>query len=196
MKCESEKGGAYLVRLATMSDVAGIYELLQYYAEQGLLLPRSKQSICEHLMNFRVVEENGVIVGMAALHILGDDLAEIRSLAVHPSAQGKGYGHQLVADFLDVAEQLQVPKVLVLTYQEPFFQHCAFEVIEKSSLRQKIWKDCIHCKKFPVCDEIAMVHVSTFTKPVDERSEAGINNVPITPTSENKAGTEKAQPKT
>ncbi|MCY0875815.1 MAG: N-acetyltransferase [Firmicutes bacterium] len=146
-----------MLRQATLGDVEAIACLLTGYAEQGLLLPRSRQSICETLLAFRVIEEAGNVVGTAALHILGDDLAEIRSLAVVETAQGKGYGQQLVKELCTLAKQLDVPRVLALTYQQNFFDRCGFRVVDKSSLHQKIWKDCIHCRKFPVCDEIAMV---------------------------------------
>jgi len=146
-----------MLRKARLGDVAAIVDLLTDYAQQGLLLPRSRQSVCESLLAFRVVEEDGHIVGTAALHILGDDLAEIRSLAVAPEAQGKGYGRLLVEQLCQEAGELDVPRVLALTYQQSFFDRCGFQVVDKGSLHQKIWKDCIHCKKFPVCDEIAMV---------------------------------------
>ena len=149
-----------MIRKARIEDVDAIVALLKGYAEQGLLLPRPKQSVCETLLGFRVAEDNGVVVGTAALHILGDDIAEIRSLAVTQSAQGKGYGRQLVEALMAEAEAVGVPRVLALTYQEPFFARLRFHVVEKGTLHQKIWKDCIHCKKFPFCDEVAMIRLT------------------------------------
>lgn len=147
-----------MIRRARLDDVEAIFGLLREYAAQGLLLPRTRQSICEGLMAFRVaVSDSGEVVGTAALHVLGDDLAEIRSLAVAPGAQGLGYGRRLVEELFSEAEYLQVPRVLALTYQERFFARLGFEVVEKSTLHQKIWKDCINCKMFPVCNEIAMI---------------------------------------
>lgn len=159
-----------MIRQAKLGDVGQIVALLTTYAQQGLLLPRSHQSVCETLLAFRVVEQEGMIVGAAALHLLGDDLAEIRSLAVSDSAQGKGLGRMLVKEICALAKELDVQRVLALTYEETFFRHCGFHVIEKSSLHQKIWKDCIHCKKFPVCDEIAMIWLND--------SSVGTNGVP------------------
>ncbi|MCY0892488.1 MAG: N-acetyltransferase [Acidibacillus sp.] len=146
-----------MIRKATILDVDDITTLLRDYAQQGLLLVRSRQSICENILSFYVMEEDGVVVGVGALHILGDDLAEIRSLAIAESAQGRGYGRLLVDALFAKAQALQIQRVLSLTYQEIFFARCGFTVVEKSSLHQKIWKDCINCKKFPVCDEIAMI---------------------------------------
>ena len=147
-----------VIRSAKLSDVDAIVALLQDYVEQGVLLPRSRQSVCEGLLSFVVVEESGWVVGTAALHILGPDLAEIRSLVVAQNAQGKGYGRLLVDALLEQAQCLEVPKVLALTYQQAFFERCGFRVVDKRGLHQKIWKDCIHCKKYSACDEIAMVY--------------------------------------
>ena len=150
-----------VIRSAKLGDVDAIVALLQTYAELGLLLPRSKQSVCEGLLSFVVAEEAGRVVGTAALHILGPDLAEIRSLAVVQNAQGNGYGRLLVDTLLDQGQRLEVPKVLALTYQETFFARCGFRVVDMRGLQQKIWKDCIHCKKYSACDEIAMIYETT-----------------------------------
>ena len=145
------------IRSARMSDVTEIVKLINTFAKDGLLLPRSLQSIYENLLAFRVVEEEGCVVGTAGLHILEDDMAEIRSLAIAQAAQGKGYGKWLVESLFAEAEALEVPQVLALTYQEDFFSRCGFHVVEKMSLQRKIWKDCAYCTKFPACDEVAMM---------------------------------------
>ncbi|WP_342767160.1 N-acetyltransferase [Sulfoacidibacillus thermotolerans] len=154
-----------MIRTATVEDVEQIALLLRHYADQGLLLPRSRQSICENLLSFYVIEEAGHVYGTGALHVLGDDLAEIRSLAIAQNAQGKGYGRVLVDTLFQRAQELKIPRVLALTYQEAFFSRCGFQVVEKQNLHQKIWKDCINCKKFPACDEIAMIRETGY-KPV------------------------------
>ncbi len=165
-----------MIRQATMDDVEIISALIANYAQQGLLLPRAVQSICETLLNFRVAELDGKVVGVAALHILGDDLAEIRSLAIEGSAQGMGLGKALVAELFDLAELLRIPRVLALTYQEAFFTRCGFHVIEKGTLRQKIWKDCIHCRKFPICDEIAMIRHTSAATLKNEVADGGVRD--------------------
>ena len=155
-----------MIRKARIDDVDAIVGLLKDYAEQGLLLPRSKQSVCETLLGFSVAVEDGVVVGAAALHILGDDIAEIRSLAVAPDAQGRGHGRLLVEALMAEAGRVGVPRVLALTYQEAFFARLRFFVVEKGTLHQKIWKDCIHCKKFPFCDEVSMIRLTAVGKEV------------------------------
>lgn len=163
-----------MIRKAKIGDVDAIINLLQNYAQQGLLLPRTRQSVCETLAAFWVVEHRGIVAGTAALHILGDDLAEIRSLAVMESVQGMGYGRQLVDALFEAATAMEIPRVLALTYQQRFFDHCGFRIVEKASLHRKIWKDCIHCKKFPVCDEIAMIRPTLFYRGQEEVSFASV----------------------
>ncbi len=156
-----------MLRKAKLRDVDRIFDLLQAYAKEGLLLPRTRQSICESLSSFFVVDQEGEVVATAALHILGDDLAEIRSLAVVKEQHGKGLGKLLVNRLFEEAQELEIPRVLALTYQQAFFERCAFVIVEKAVLHRKIWKDCIHCKKFPLCDEIAMVRATTFYQEVE-----------------------------
>ncbi|GGJ03226.1 acetyltransferase [Alicyclobacillus cellulosilyticus] len=155
-----------LVRKACIRDVEEMHQLIQMYAEQGLLLPRTVQSLCEHLQCFFVAELDGRIVGTAGLHILWKDLAEIRSLAVHPDVQGQGIGRQLVERLIEEAAALGVPQVLSLTYQTAFFAKLGFQVVQKETLPHKIWKDCIHCRKFAHCDEVAMIYYTTAPVPV------------------------------
>ena len=114
----------------------------------------------EHLRDFFVVEGSSPkspIVGVCALGICWEDLAEIRSLAVAQDHQGKNYGSQLVEICLQEALSLGLKRVFTLTYEPDFFSKLGFKEIEKSTLPHKIWADCIRCAKFPDCDEIAMM---------------------------------------
>jgi amino-acid N-acetyltransferase len=146
-----------ILRKAIMPDVEAVYTLIQQYAEEGLLLSRSRLSLYENLQSLTVAEENGRVIGVAGLHILWSDLAEIRSLALSPDYKGKGIGKQLVFHLIQEAESLGIARVFALTYQVAFFEKCGFQLIQKESLPQKVWKDCMNCKKFPTCDEIAMI---------------------------------------
>jgi amino-acid N-acetyltransferase len=146
------------IRKAVMSDVEEIYHLIHQYAEEGLLLSRSRLSLYENLQSLTVAEENKRVIGVAGLHILWSDLAEIRSLAIAPDYKGRGIGKQLVIRLIEEAEALGIARVFALTYQVAFFEKCGFQLIQKDSLPQKVWKDCMNCKKFPTCDEIAMIY--------------------------------------
>ncbi|MBP1932860.1 N-acetyltransferase [Ammoniphilus resinae] len=146
------------IRQATMKDIDTMYELINMYAEKGLMLHRSKLSLCETLTCFSVVESSeGKVIGVGGLHILWEDLAEIRSLVIAPEYAGQGIGKKLVHYLSERAQELGIKKVMALTYQEQFFNHCGFRVVEKETLPHKVWRDCVNCSKFPACDEIAVL---------------------------------------
>jgi amino-acid N-acetyltransferase len=155
-KKEKKKGQ---LRPARMGDVRTIHALLQGFADQGLLLARSISSLYDQLRDF-IVYDKGGIQGVCSLHISWDNLAEIRSLAVAHEMQGRGIGARLVGSCLDEAESLEIKQVFVLTYQADFFRKLGFVDKDKRELPHKIWSDCLHCPKFPDCDEEALLWVS------------------------------------
>ncbi|QQG66997.1 N-acetyltransferase [Desulfobulbus oligotrophicus] len=145
------------IRPARMGDVRAIHSLLTTFADRGLMLPRSISSLYDHLRDFVVYEEENAVFGICALHICWDNLAEIRSLAVAEERQGCGIGALLVESCLDEARSLEIDTVFVLTYQAAFFRKFGFKDCDKQDLPHKIWSDCIHCPKFPDCDEDALI---------------------------------------
>lgn len=146
-----------IFRKATFSDVESILKLINGYAEQGLMLARSRNTLYEGLREFVLAEEDGEVVGVAALHLVWDELAEIRALAVHPRKIKSGIGRAIVERLTEEAKELGVKTLFALTYQPGFFRKLDFKEVEKDSVPQKMWKECINCPKFPNCDEIAMV---------------------------------------
>ncbi len=152
------------VRKAKTRDATVIYNLVNVQAAKGMLLPRSLSSIYEHIRDFWVFEEGGEVVGCAALQVVWEDLAEIRSLAVREDRQGEGIGKALVLACLREAKGLGIARVFSLTYAKDFFLKMGFREIDKTDLPQKIWTDCVNCVKFPTCDEVAVIielaHVS------------------------------------
>ncbi|EJL47600.1 N-acetyltransferase [Brevibacillus agri] len=148
---------ALAVRQAMMKDVDAMLEIINEYAQQGLMLPRTKLSVCENLQSFIVAHDGDTVVGVAGLHILWEDLAEIRSLAIAEKAKGMGVGKHLVLHLVEQCRNLGIKRVLALTYQKAFFEKCGFWIVAKETLPQKVWKDCINCSKLPMCDEIAMI---------------------------------------
>ncbi len=150
-----------------MGDVKEIHSLLNHYADQGLLLGRSYSSLYDQLRDFKVfVGGDGTLLGVCALHIIWEDLAEVRSLAVHEAAQGKKIGQELVAACLYEAALFEISKVFTLTYQAGFFQKQGFVNIDKAKLPHKIWSDCLNCPKFPDCDEEALQYTISFSDDV------------------------------
>lgn len=142
---------------AVASDVNGIYDLIQSYAEQEVVLPRSYLSLYQHLQCMYVMKEDNKIIGVAGLHVLGHDLAEVRSLVVAPKQFGKGIGRKLVNHIINEASRLEIKRLISLTYETEFFKKCNFEIVSKDTLPEKVWIDCNNCPKNTCCDEIAMI---------------------------------------
>jgi amino-acid N-acetyltransferase len=111
----------------------------------------------ESLRDFYVVEEDGIILGTAALHVVWDDLAEVRSVAVMEDAGRKGIGSRLVQACIAEAREIGLKRIFCLTYKPDFFGKHGFRLVDKSELPHKVWGDCIKCPKFPDCDENAMI---------------------------------------
>ena len=149
-----------MIRKAVMKDVTSIHRLLSDYANQGLLLPRPLSELYDHLRDHFVVEDNETgrsLIGVSALAISWEDLAEIRSLAVSQDHQGQGLGSRLVEACLEEARVLGLKRVFVLSYVPDFFIKMGFKEVDKSVLPHKIWADCLRCPKFPDCDETALM---------------------------------------
>ncbi len=146
-----------MIRKARIPDVKTMQTLVNSYAESGQMLARTLNDLYEGLRDFSVFEENGSVVGVCALHVSWDGLAEIRSLAVRPDRVKKGIGKALVGHCLAEAKALGVGRVFVLTYQSPFFRSLGFSDLDKKELPHKIWTDCLNCVKFPDCDESALM---------------------------------------
>lgn len=146
-----------MIRKARIQDVKAVQTLINEYADAGHMLPRSLNELYENLRDFSVYEENGSIIGVCALHISWDGLAEIRSLAVQKGRTGMGIGSRLVKHCLSEAVELGANRVFVLTYQDGFFRRLGFSDIDKKELPHKIWTDCLNCVKFPNCDESALI---------------------------------------
>lgn len=146
-----------MIRKAKIKDIGQIQNLINCFARQDLMLPRSLNELYENLRDFWVVEEGNKIIACCALHISWDDLAEIKSLAVAKNRQHKGIGGKLVELCLAEAKTLAAKKVFALTYNPAFFKKFGFKKIKNSLLPHKIWAECIKCCKFPDCQEVAMI---------------------------------------
>jgi len=144
------------VRMAEADDVEQMYQLLLPYSEKKIVLPRTKDSLFQHLQEFVVAKYDDKVVGLAALHVYQANLAEVRSLVVCDSHQGMGVGKLLVEACEKIAAGLGLDKVFALTYVTGFFGHMGYKVVQKETLPHKIWTACIHCEKFTNCDEVAM----------------------------------------
>ncbi len=147
-----------LIRRAHMGDIKAIHALLMDCAKAGLLLPRALSHLYRHVRDFYVAENaEGQVVACCALAPTWENLAEICSLVVHDSMRKQGLGRKIVQKCMEDCEQLQISKVFSLTYQEVFFTKLGFSIVDKDILPQKIWADCVHCPKYPDCDETAVI---------------------------------------
>lgn len=105
------------------------------------------------------LKEAEILAGFASLKIFNADLAEVRSLIVAPQFRRQGIARAIVNELLGEAKFYGLKSVFTLTYQKEFFERLGFTEIPKDELpAQKIWADCIKCKKFPVCNEIALIY--------------------------------------
>ncbi len=150
-----------MIRKAKIKDVKYIHSLLAEYGTKGELLQRPLSKLYDHIRDFSVNidSESERLLGCCALQICWEDLAEIRSLAVHSDHWGKGIGSKLVHEANREAKMFNIKKIFTLTYKPDYFKKFGFNIIDKSELPLKIWGDCIMCVKFPDCDETAMMKV-------------------------------------
>jgi amino-acid N-acetyltransferase len=159
-----------LIRPARFEDIENIYPLVMYYANQGALLPRSRESLAAHLSQLAVACDNETLAGVVALHRLESHVSEVRSLAVAPRFHKQGIGHKLVAYAVSQAELLGYHKVIAFTRQISFFERCGFQPVARETVPAKYFRDCIGCPMLAHCDEIAMERV--LLVPVSSRNPA------------------------
>jgi len=144
------------IRKAILPDVEEMFELVNHYADKGLMLSRPRSMLYENIRDFVIIEKDGEIIGIGALHVLWNDLGELRTLAVKNNMLKQGIGRQIVEFILKEAKELKVQKVFTLTYQPGFFEKLGFTIIDKETMPHKVWTDCINCPKFPNCNEICL----------------------------------------
>jgi amino-acid N-acetyltransferase len=146
-----------MIRKAKLKDVKEIQRLVKLYSGRGAILPRSLSDLYDNIRDFFISVRDRKIVGICALHICWDDLAEVRSLIVQEEDRKKGLGVKLVKACLQESKALGVRRVFALTYKPEFFEQLGFKRVDKTVLPHKIWSDCLKCIKFPDCDEVALV---------------------------------------
>jgi amino-acid N-acetyltransferase len=146
-----------VVRPAAIGDVPYIHHLLEDYARQGNLLPRTMSELYRHLRDFFVIESQGQVVACGALEIFTEDLGEIRSLVVAEPYKGRGYGRRLVERLIAEARTLGLRRLMALTYVPEFFHKLGFKTVPKDTLPEKVWSVCVKCYKYNHCDEIAVL---------------------------------------
>jgi amino-acid N-acetyltransferase len=148
----------FAVKKPTLRDILDIQSILEPYVKEGIILRRDDDEVASNIRSYTIVYDKLKPIATAALHIFSPFLAEIRSLAVNKEYQNRGVGKLLVNTLIKEARNLGVKEVLVLTYKKEFFEKLGFVEIEKEAIPdKKIWADCIKCKFFPNCNEIALI---------------------------------------
>ena len=149
------------IRKATVKDAKAIHTMVNRFAKRDDMLPRALNEIYENIRDFFICVDEDKIIAVTALHILWDDLAEIRSLSVSTKYRNTGIGKKLIKKCIKEAMNFEVKRVFALTFHPDYFIKHGFENIDKNELPHKIWGDCLKCPKFPDCTESAVIkHLS------------------------------------
>ena len=142
----------------TVADILKMQDIVREEVDKGKILLRTADEMATTIRSYTVVEVDGRMAGFSATHIHSPSIAVVRSLVVGKDFRGLKLGKQLVESCIKEAKEYGIEQLLSLTYEQGFFESCGFRVISKEEIPEhKIWADCIRCKHFPICDEIAMV---------------------------------------
>ena len=135
----------YIVRQARTSDVPVIRALIDQNVGSGRLLDKPTVNLYEDIQEFCVAESSagGLVAGCGALHVMWEDLAEIRTLAVADSSQGAGIGHLIADELLNRARQLGVARVFVLTFAVAFFARHGFTEISGTPVAPEVYAELL-----------------------------------------------------
>ena len=131
------------IRPARTSDIKGIRQLIDSYAPQGRLLSKETVTLYESVQEFTVAVEGDQVVGCGALHVLWEDLAEVRTVAVAENLRGKGVGHQILDSIIARAQAIGVKRIFCLTFETKFFGRHGFEVIEGTPVEPEIYRELL-----------------------------------------------------
>jgi amino-acid N-acetyltransferase len=156
---------------AQIRDVEEILELVNGFAASNLMLPRGPQYLYENIRDFVIASDPNVpvysmtetrevlnlIVACGSLHVLWEDIAEVRALAIHPDYQHLGLGSKLVEYMKKEARELGIHRLFTFTMTEEFFSSLGFKKIKRKELPPKVWGECSRCPKYFRCDEVGMV---------------------------------------
>jgi amino-acid N-acetyltransferase len=145
------------VRKAVMGDLPALLKIINAYAGQGIMLPRTEFEMAENIRDFSVVFSGDTLLGCGALHFYGPSHGEVRSLAVSPELKQSGVGRAIVATLEEEAKAQSLESIFAFTYVPGFFRKLGFIEVERGELPLKAWKDCLRCPKFQCCDETAMI---------------------------------------
>lgn len=142
------------IRNAELADVPAIFEMIQHYAAERIMLARPLTDLYESVREFLVAEdENGTVTGCGALKFYNAELAEVRSLCVAPGTQKRGNGRRITERLLAEAGRYGLKTVFALTTTPEFFLKCGFRETARERFPMKVWRDCLRCERYFHCHE-------------------------------------------
>lgn len=145
-----------VIRTARLTDLDRIESMVNHWAEKGENLPRERSDLAQSVGEFAVTELDGNVTGCGSLYIYDTGLAEIRSLGVEPGFEKRGQGRALVELLVKRAEKLAIQRLFVLTRMPEFFMKLGFSPTSKTTMPEKVMKDCAMCVRQHACDEVAL----------------------------------------
>lgn len=151
------------IRPALPSDVRTVRALVEPYAQRRILLAKELVGYFEAVQEFLVAEVDGEVVGCGALHVMWDDLAEVRTLAVAPGHLGTGVGHRLLTALVDRARAFGLRRVFCLTFEVDFFARQGFEVIEGTPVTSDVYAELLRSHDDGVAEFLDLARVKPNT---------------------------------
>jgi amino-acid N-acetyltransferase len=160
-----------VIQKARIMDVEEILELVNGFAASNLMLPRGPQYLYENIRDFVIAIDKSIpvytltdtkevmnlMVACGSLHVLWEDIAEVRALAIHPDYQHLGLGSRIVEFMEEEARKIGIHRLFTFTMTEDFFKALGFRKINRKDLPPKVWGECSRCPKYFQCDEVGMV---------------------------------------
>ena len=159
-----------VIQKAQIRDVEEILELVNGFASSNLMLPRGPQYLYENIRDFVIAIDEDIpvytltdtkevlnlMVACGSLHVLWEDIAEVRALAIHPDYQHLGLGSRIVEKMKEEARKIGIHRLFTFTMTEEFFKTLGFSKIKRKDLPPKVWGECSRCPKYFQCDEVGM----------------------------------------
>ena len=133
-----------IIRPARTSDIKAIRAIIDEYAASRRLLTKETVTLYESVQEFTVAESAGKIVGCGAVHVLWEDLAEVRSVAVDAGVRGQGVGHSILEVLIKRAAEIGVKRIFCLTFETEFFGRHGFKEIEGTHVSPDVYSELLH----------------------------------------------------